>query len=297
MKMNQSYEELDCDVENVAVVCGKKRPRRQSGCDAIWSKYHSCIVQTIATAMLLCIFEGILYIIITDIINNDHHEMRYQAESYLHNKNQGSTRRQLYVRRHTDPCLTSEYGCCELYSNSGPPAHFNGYLGHILKKDPNGLNCPSLETMIHRHNDNYLNAHNCLKEENKEELCCNMDVFKDQMHRHLDMWNRTEYREYWETPKHRIKYMIDYKDTGCPNIHTFVSEYALSYPCNDKYEDCYAWIWELFKIILMVIGFIAGIFIVFTIYHFMSQVLCECIQSFKGNIQSNGKRVMFRCST
>jgi hypothetical protein len=296
MKMNQSYDELDCDVENGAVVGEKKRPMYQCGCGAIWTKYHPCIIQTIAYAMLLCIFEGILYIAITNTINNDHHEMRYQAESYLHNKNKGTMRRQLYVRRHTDPCLTSEYGCCELYSNPHL-AHFNGYLGHILKKDPNGINCPSLETMIHRHNDNYLNSHNCLKEENKEELCCNMDVFEDQMHRHLDMGNRTEYREYWNKPKHRIKYMIDYKDTGCPNIHTFVSEYARSYPCYSKYADCNAWIWELGKLILIGGGCIVGVFIVFTLYYIISQALCECIQSFKGNIQSTRKRGMFRCHT
>ena len=197
-------------------------------------------------------YEGKQYLLRENFNKSGHRQLRIYGHSHFH--------------KHVDPCPTHKFGCCELYTGTYVDGNitslhsdmFQGYNGAIVKKDKLGSNCPTLYQMIHQHNENYMNKHNCLQELNHSDKCCRIDVFADQMEWHDGVFKSNEhYKQHWNNI--RYQYLIDYKDTGCPTAKDFIYERSIHYDCIDKYSkygNCRA---EGFQTMLVLIALAFGI--------------------------------------
>ena len=228
-------------------------------------KIDKCCVNLSTIILWICI----CYFVFRDWNDDD----KYEGKKYLLRENfNKSGLRQLrmyghsHFHKHVDPCPTHKFGCCELYTGTYVDGNltslhsdmFQGYNGAIVKKDKLGSNCPTLYQMIHQHNENYMNKHNCLQELNHSDKCCRIDVYADQMEWHDGVFKSNEhYKQHWNNI--RYQYLIDYKDTGCPTTKDFIYERSIHYDCIDKYSkygNCRA---EGFQTMLVLIAIAFGI--------------------------------------
>lgn len=263
--MNHSYDE-DNEVDQICIQKQSKIHSRDRLISKIESRLNFCSM--ICKGILIL---GMFYLFIYHIIDSTIHSYPPFDEQ------RDTTRRQLRYGRNShhreDPCIKAEkegYGCCGVFYET----YYNQTLNLVhetkfthgmarVKKDPLGSNCVSLSTLIDGHNKNYGGDDSCFKDSNYKETCCKIDISADIMYQNNAALLNDETKQYFTDKNYKYRYLIDSKQSGCPNVETLMIEYDSNYNvCDAKYKACF---WSNAGVIIIIFG-VAIVLLICAIY-------------------------------
>ena len=251
MKMNNSYEELDADIEHQLPKEDHKWEERCGNCNQSCKKYIQDISIPLKWLFIFVVFMSMICLYVTyfteliECREDGYCKYHEQHDYYLKENYNKTNHRRLTVagvlshnRRHHKTCEDYEFGCCEIYTecnyNETAFTSYHTYTFHSLPKhDKKGKNCPRLLDLVNGHNHHYP-VPGRLRCEDSEKGCYKIETECDISIRYMDTDDELHaINLYKKNIKAGIAYVnlvdrvgIEYK----PSIMGLMYDYINKYP-------------------------------------------------------------------
>lgn len=207
MEAGYSSEELDVDTnDKKPIVTGKFVKIDPSLLQKKQTKFNILSLAIILISFIVIIVG--MYFIFLDEPNS----LQYlkHDSSYSNNIEYGMSARMIgHHRHHWLKCSDFDYGCCEVnYDSAGYNITVTLSVYKIVKHDPVGSNCPTIQTMIDGYNNVY--ADYC---SDTKEGCCMIDDYRINMKKNDDCPRERDIIHMYET--NYEDYIADYITMLC----------------------------------------------------------------------------------
>ena len=209
MEAGYSSEELDVDVDTndkKPIVTGKFVKIDPSLLQKKQTKFNILSLAIILISFIV-IIVGMYF-----IFHDEPNSLQYlkHDSSYSNNIEYGMSARMIgHHRHHWLKCSDFDYGCCEVnYDSAGYNITVTLSVYKIVKHDPVGSNCPTIQTMIDGYNNVY--ADYC---SDTKEGCCMIDDYRINMKKNDDCPRERDIIHMYET--NYEDYIADYITMLC----------------------------------------------------------------------------------
>ena len=207
MEAGYSSEELDVDTnDKKPIVTGKFVKIDPSLLQKKQTKFNILSLAIILISFIV-IIVGMYF-----IFHDEPNSLQYlkHDSSYSNNIEYGMSARMIgHHRHHWLKCSDFDYGCCEVnYDSAGYNITVTLSVYKIVKHDPVGSNCPTIQTMIDGYNNVY--ADYC---SDTKEGCCMIDDYRINMKKNDDCPRERDIIHMYET--NYEDYIADYITMLC----------------------------------------------------------------------------------
>ena len=207
MEAGYSSEELDVDTnDKKPIVTGKFVKIDPNLLQKKQTKFNILSLAIILISFIV-IIVGMYF-----IFHDEPNSLQYlkHDSSYSNNIEYGMSARMIgHHRHHWLKCSDFDYGCCEVnYDSAGYNITVTLSVYKIVKHDPVGSNCPTIQTMIDGYNNVY--ADYC---SDTKEGCCMIDDYRINMKKNDDCPRERDIIHMYET--NYEDYIADYITMLC----------------------------------------------------------------------------------
>lgn len=204
---SEEIEELDVDTnDKKPIVTGKFVKIDPSLLQKKQTKFNILSLAIILISFIV-IIVGMYF-----IFHDEPNSLQYlkHDSSYSNNIEYGMSARMIgHHRHHWLKCSDFDYGCCEVnYDSAGYNITVTLSVYKIVKHDPVGSNCPTIQTMIDGYNNVY--ADYC---SDTKEGCCMIDDYRINMKKNDDCPRERDIIHMYET--NYEDYIADYITMLC----------------------------------------------------------------------------------